>query len=111
MLRRSSLLNETTGLWLEKHKNTQNTQTKRAKLRGGHRRRHLGAAGQALPAERALLHLQVDHKLSDRQKSLIPGPSVSVPLKALLFYLNTNSCTSSHQSIKLLKFAYDAPLI
>ncbi|MEQ2315328.1 hypothetical protein AMECASPLE_021203 [Ameca splendens] len=29
MLRSSSLLNETTGLWPEKHKNTQNTETKR----------------------------------------------------------------------------------
>lgn len=44
--------------------------------------------------------------------SLTPGPSALVPLKApclppLLFSLFTNSYTSSHQSVKLLKFADD----
>ncbi len=48
--------------------------------------------------------------------SLTLGPSAPVPpagcvLSPLLFSLYTNSCTSSHQSVKLLKFADDTTLI
>ncbi|KAF7642102.1 hypothetical protein LDENG_00264680 [Lucifuga dentata] len=48
--------------------------------------------------------------------SLTFGPSAPDPLKAvsflpLLFSLYTNSCTSSHQSVKLLKFADNTTLI
>ncbi|KAK0133040.1 hypothetical protein N1851_031599 [Merluccius polli] len=39
-----------------------------------------------------------------------PSPQSCV-LSPLLFSLYTNSCTSSHQSVKLLKFADDTTLI
>src|SRR4029434_4080659 len=61
--------------------------------------------------------------LSDRRQHVRLGKHVSDPrtistgsppgwvLSPLLFSLYTNSCTSSHQSVKLLKFADDTTLI
>src|SRR4029434_1558130 len=67
--------------------------------------------------------LMVNDFLSDRRQHVRLGKHVSDPqtistgspqdcvLSPLLFSLYTNSCTSSHQSVKLLKFADDTTLI
>uniref|UniRef100_A0A8C5N999 Reverse transcriptase domain-containing protein n=1 Tax=Gouania willdenowi TaxID=441366 RepID=A0A8C5N999_GOUWI len=61
--------------------------------------------------------------LSDRKQHVKLGKTISAPrtistgspqgcvLSPLLFSLYTNSCTSSHQSVKLLKFADDTTII
>lgn len=67
--------------------------------------------------------MQVDHRLSDRKQQVKLGKNVSESktistcspqgcvLSPLLFSLYTNSCTSKHQSVRLLKFADDTSLI
>ena len=44
-------------------------------------------------------------------KPSAPDPPQGCVLPPLLFSLYTNSCTSSHQSVKLLKFADDTTFI
>ncbi|KAF0027027.1 hypothetical protein F2P81_019768 [Scophthalmus maximus] len=78
------------------------------------------ATGQAPCAQ---LHLQVDHRLPFRKQRVKLGKHVSESqtistgspqgcvLPPLLFSLCTNGCNSSHQYVKLLKFADDTAVI
>uniref|UniRef100_A0A3Q2TZL2 Reverse transcriptase domain-containing protein n=1 Tax=Fundulus heteroclitus TaxID=8078 RepID=A0A3Q2TZL2_FUNHE len=55
-------------------------------------------------------HVKLGKHVSDSQLISTGSPQGCV-LSPLLFSLYTNSCTSSHQSVKLLKFADDTTLI
>ena len=55
-------------------------------------------------------HVKLEKHVSDSQ-SISTGSPQGCVLSPLLFSLYTNSCTSSHQSVKLLKFADDTTLI
>ncbi|KAK0144347.1 RNA-directed DNA polymerase from mobile element jockey [Merluccius polli] len=55
-------------------------------------------------------HVKLGKHVSDSQ-SISTGSPQGCVLSPLLFSLYTNSCTSSHQSVKLLKFADDTTLI
>ncbi|KAK0144339.1 Serine/threonine-protein kinase SMG1 [Merluccius polli] len=55
-------------------------------------------------------HVKLGKHVSDSQ-SINTGSPQGCVLFPLLFSLYTNSCTSSHQSVKLLKFADDTTLI
>ena len=50
-------------------------------------------------------------KLTSDSRTISTGTPQGCVLSPLLFSLYTNSCTSSHQSVKLLKFADDTTLI
>ncbi|TWW55937.1 putative RNA-directed DNA polymerase from transposon BS [Takifugu flavidus] len=68
-------------------------------------------------------HMWITHFLTDRRQYMRLGKTVSdsvtistgspqgCVLSPLLFSLYTNCCTSSHQSVKLIKFADDTTLI
>ncbi|KAK0138683.1 putative RNA-directed DNA polymerase from transposon BS [Merluccius polli] len=55
-------------------------------------------------------HVKLGKHVSDSQ-SICTGSPQGCVLSPLLFSLYTNNCTSSHQSVKLLKFADDTTLI
>ncbi|KAK0156400.1 putative RNA-directed DNA polymerase from transposon BS [Merluccius polli] len=55
-------------------------------------------------------HVKLGKHVSDSQ-SISTGSPQGCVLSPLLFSLYTNSCTSSHQSVKLLKFVDDTTLI
>ena len=55
-------------------------------------------------------HVRLGKHVSDPRTTSTGSPQGCV-LSPLLFSLYTNSCTSSHQSVKLLKFADDTTLI
>ncbi|KAF7649123.1 hypothetical protein LDENG_00146500, partial [Lucifuga dentata] len=55
-------------------------------------------------------HVRLGKQVSDSW-TISTGSSQGCVLSPLLFSLYTNSCTSSHQSVKLLKFADDTTLI
>ncbi len=55
-------------------------------------------------------HVKLEKHVSDSWTIITSFPQGCV-LFPLLFSLYTNNCTSSHQSVKLLKFAYDIGFI
>ena len=55
-------------------------------------------------------HVRLGEHVSD-SRTLSTGSPQGCVLSPLLFSLYTNSCTSSHESVKLLKFADDTTLI
>ncbi|XP_078146327.1 uncharacterized protein LOC144542854 [Centroberyx gerrardi] len=55
-------------------------------------------------------HVKLGKHVSD-SRTISTGSPQGCVLSPLLFSLYTNSCTSSHQSVKLLKFADDTTLI
>ena len=55
-------------------------------------------------------HVRLGKHISD-SRTISTGSPQGCVLSPLLFSLYTNSCTSSHQSVKLLKFADDTTLI
>ncbi|KAK9526326.1 hypothetical protein VZT92_015034 [Zoarces viviparus] len=55
-------------------------------------------------------HVKLGKRVS-ASRTISTGSRQGCVLSPLLFSLYTNSCTSSHQSVKLLKFADDTTLI
>ena len=55
-------------------------------------------------------HVRLGKHVSD-SRTISTGSPQGCVLSPLLFSLYTNSCTSSHQAVKLLKFADDTTLI